>query len=54
MGVKAVVSCYIIAFCNTFQVRVRENEAAKQVILAVSCTDQKDRERIHIKGNAGF
>lgn len=48
------MSCYIIAFHNTFQVRVRENEAAKQVILAVSRTDQKDRERIHTKGNPGF
>lgn len=51
---KVVVSYYIIAFRNTFQVRTRENEAAKQVILAVSCTDQKDRERIDTKGNQGF
>lgn len=48
------MSCYITTFRNTFQVRVRENEAAEQVILAVSCTDQKDRERIHTKGNQGF
>jgi len=48
------VSCSIIAFCNTFQMRVRENEAAKQVMLAVCCTDQKDRERICTKGTRAF
>lgn len=47
------MSFYIIAFRNT-HVGVRENEAAKQVILAVSSTDQKDRERTHTKGSQGF
>lgn len=51
---KVVVSYYIIACHNTFQVRTRENEAAKQVILAVSCTEQKDRKRIHTNGNQIF
>lgn len=48
------MSCSVIVFGNTFQVRVRENEVVKQVVLAVSCTEQKDREGTHIKGNQGF
>lgn len=53
---RAEGCCVLLYNCISqyIQVGVRENEAAKQVILAVSSTDQKDRERTHTKGSQGF
>lgn len=48
------VLLYNCIFTTHFRLEGEKNEAAKQVMLPVYYTDQKERGRIHTKGNWGF